>query len=72
WMTFLTWATDFVPVQTRFPEEKTRTADFGSLTRRTRPGKVSGLYSVFGCVLASFVRGIGFSREVVATMFCIL
>src|SRR3972149_10321636 len=72
WMTFFTWAIDFVPVQTKFPEEKTRTADFGSLTLRTRPGKVSVLYSVFGWVLASFVRGIGFSREVVATMFCIL
>jgi len=59
-------------VQTRFPELKTRTADFGSLILRTNPGKVSGLYSVFGCVLASFVKGIGFSREVVATIFCIL
>ena len=47
-ITSLTWAIDFVPVQTRFPDEKTRTADFGSLTLRTNPGKVSGLYSVFG------------------------
>ena len=46
--TFFTWARDFVPVQTKFPDEKTKTADFGSLILRTSPGKVSGLYSVFG------------------------
>ena len=71
-MTFFTCAIDFVPVHTRFPYEKTKTADFGSLTRRTKPGNVSGLYSVFGWVRANFVRGMGFSREVVATIFCIL
>ncbi len=68
-ITCLTCAMDFVPVQTRFPDEKTSTADFGSFILKTSPGKVSGLYSVFGCVLASFVSGTGFSREVVATMF---
>ena len=60
---------DFVPVQTSFPDEKTNTADFGSLILKTSPGKVSGLYSVFGCVLANFVRETSFSREVVATIF---
>jgi len=59
-------------VHTRFPDEKTKTADFGSLILKTSPGKVSGLYSVFGCVLASFVNGTGFSNDVVATIFCIL
>ena len=55
-------------MHTRFPELKTRTADLGSLILKTRPGNVSGLYSVFGCVLASFVKGTGFSKEVVATI----
>jgi len=59
-------------VQTKFPDEKTRTADFGSFTLKTSPGNVSGLYSVFGWVLASFVKGTGFPKEAVATMFCIL
>ncbi len=71
-ITSLTCVVDFVPVQTRFPDEKTKTADFGSLTLRTKPGKVSGLYSVFGCVLASFGNGTGFHKEAVATIFCIL
>jgi hypothetical protein len=56
-------------VQTKFPDEKTKTADFGSFTLKTNPGKVSGLYSVFGCVFANFTRGTGFPREAVATMF---
>ena len=47
-ITSLTWVRDFVPVHTRFHDEKTSTADFGSLTLKTNPGKVSGLYSVFG------------------------
>ncbi len=72
WMTSLTWAMDFVPVQTSFPEEKTRTADFGFFTLRTRPGNCSGLYSVLLCVLANFVREMGFPKAVVATIFWIL
>jgi len=70
-MTFFTWAVDFVPVHTSFPELNTRTADLGSLTLRTAPGNVLGLYSMFGSVFASFTKGIGFSKEVVATIFCI-
>ncbi len=68
-ITSLTCATDFVPVQTRLPEEKTNTADFGSLTLRTKPGNCSGLYSVLGIVFASFVKTMSFPRDVVATMF---
>ena len=70
-MTSFTWAIDLVPVQTKFPEEKTRTADFGSLTLRTSPGNCSGLYSVLGIVFASLVSGTSLPREVVATMFWI-
>src|SRR3989338_1501565 len=70
-ITFLTWVVDFVPVQTKFPDEKTRTADFGSFILKTSPGNVSGLYSVLGWVLASFVKGTGFPREAVATIFWI-
>src|SRR3989344_3950791 len=69
-ITSLTCATLFVPVQTRFPDEKTKTADFGSLILKTKPGNCSGLYSVLLCERASFVRETGFPREVVATIFC--
>jgi len=68
-ITSLTCEIDFVPVQTRFPDEKTKTADLGYFTRKTSPGKVSGLYSVLGCVRASFVNGTGFPNEAVATIF---
>src|SRR3989338_11235990 len=70
-ITSLTCAIDFVPVQTRFPDEKTRTADFGCFILKTSPGNCSGLYSVLGIVFASLVSGTSFPREVVATMFCI-
>jgi hypothetical protein len=64
-----TCSTDLVPVHTKFPEENTKTADFGSFILKTSPGNVSGLYSVFGCVLASRVSGTGFPKEAVATIF---
>lgn len=70
-ITAFTWATLLVPVQTRFPEENTRTALFGSFTLSTSPGNCSGLYSVLLCVLANLVSDIGLPREVVATIFCI-
>src|SRR3989344_3376300 len=70
-ITSLTCAIDFVPVQTRFPDEKTSTADFGCFILKTSPGNCSGLYSVFGIVFASLVRGISFPKEVVATIFWI-
>ena len=56
-------------MHTRFPDEKTRTADFGSLILNTSQGNVLGLYSVLGLVFANFVNGTGFPREAVATMF---
>ena len=67
-ITSFTWAIDFVPVQTKFPDEKTRTADFGCLILKTSPGNCSGLYSVFGIVFANFVKGTSFPKEVVATL----
>ncbi len=57
-------------MQTKFPDENTRTADFGFFTRNTNPGNCSGLYSVLLWVLASFVRDTGLPKEVVATIFC--
>ena len=40
-------------MHTKFPEEKTKTADLGSFILNTKPGKVFGLYSVLGLVLAT-------------------
>ena len=68
-ITSLTCATLFVPVQTKLPDENTKTADFGFFTLKTNPGNCSGLYSVFDWTLASFVRETGLPREVVATIF---
>jgi len=56
-------------VHTRFPEEKTRTADLGFFILRTSPGNCSGLYSVFAWLLTSFTRGTFVPREAVATIF---
>src|SRR3989344_9459163 len=68
-ITCLTCATDFVPVHTRFPDEKTRTADFGFFILKTSPGNCSGLYSVLASLLANFIRETGFPREAVAIIF---
>ena len=57
----------FAPVHTILPELNIKALVLGSLILITRPGNCSGLYSVLGIVLASFVKGIGFSRDVVAT-----
>src|SRR3989344_6536084 len=70
-ITSLTCPTLFVPVHTKFPEEKTKTADFGSFILKTSPGNCSGLYSVLFCVLANLVKETGLPRDVVATIFCI-
>src|SRR3989344_4719799 len=64
-----TFFIDFAPVQTTFPELNINAEVFGSLILITRPGNCSGLYSVFGSVSASLIKGISCSKEVVATIF---
>ena len=53
-----TSSSDFVPVQTTFPEEKIKNEALGSLIFIIRPGNCSGLYSVFGKSIINRSRGI--------------
>src|SRR3990167_10306579 len=68
----LTFFSDFAPVQTTFPELNINADVFGSFIRITKPGNCSGLYSVFGRVSASFIKGMSCFKSVVATIFWIL
>jgi len=59
---------DLAPVETIFPELKINADVFGSLILITNPGNCSGLYSVFGKVSASFIKGISCPSEAEQTI----
>src|SRR3990172_11174900 len=63
---------DFAPVQTILPVPKISVAVFGFLSRKTRPGKTLGLYSVCGNFSTIFCKSIFWLSETEATMFWML